>query len=108
MIMMALGRGKRAALAVLLVLFVGGFFAWRIFDVPNLAFVGSGYTAQQTCACLFVSRRTLDSCMTDLEPLARKLIKVDVGTNEVTAHSFLRLKSATAKYETGFGCSLQN
>jgi len=108
MIMMALGRGKRAALAVLLVLFVGGFFAWRIFDVPSLAFVGSGYTAQQTCACLFVSRRTLESCMADLEPLARNFIKVEVGDHQVTAHSFLRFKSATAKYESGYGCSLQN
>jgi hypothetical protein len=106
--MMALGRGKRVALGVLLVLLVGGAVAWRVLDVPSLAFVGSGYAAQQTCACLFISKRTLDSCMTDLEPLARKLINVEVGSDEVIAHSFLHLRSATAKYEAGYGCSLQN
>jgi hypothetical protein len=108
--MMALARRKRLALgavASLLVLAVAGAIAWRAFRVPLLLNIGTGYAAQQTCACLFVSGRSLDSCLGDLEPLARKLISVHPATAEVTA-SGLALETATARYEKGFGCSLRD
>ncbi len=82
-------------------------FAWRQFRVSDLLTSGAGYSAQQTCACLWVSGRTLESCTTDLDPLARKLVSVRVGSNEVTA-SAMGLTTATATYEKGFGCSLRN
>ena len=82
-------------------------FAWRQFRVSDLLTTGAGYSAQQTCACLWVAGRTPESCATDLDPLARKLVSVRVGSNEVTA-SALGLTAATATYEKGFGCSLRN
>jgi hypothetical protein len=104
MIMMALARRKRLALAAVALLLVAIIVAWRVFRVPLLLDIGTGYAAQQTCACLFISGRTIDSCLGDLEPLARKLISIHPGTDEVTASGFL-LATATARHEKGFGCS---
>jgi hypothetical protein len=104
---MALTRRKRIVLGVLAFLVVAAVVAWHVFRVPLMVNIGTGYVAQQTCACLFISGRTLDSCLGDLEPLARKLISVHPGTAEVTASSLI-LASATARYEDGFGCSLRD
>jgi hypothetical protein len=105
--MMALARRKRLVLGAMVLLLIAVAVAWRVFRVPLLLNIGTGYAAQQTCACLFVSRRTLESCLGDLEPLARKLISVHPGEAEVTA-SGLALETATARYENGFGCSLRD
>jgi hypothetical protein len=107
MIMMALARRKRLALGAVVVFAVAVAVAWRVFRVPLLVNIGTGYAAQQTCACLFVSGRTLESCVGDLEPLAQKLISIHPGTAEVTASTF-GLATATARYEKGFGCSLRD
>jgi hypothetical protein len=106
--MMALARRKRVALAILGIVAVAVVIGWRVFRVGDLATIGSGYAAEQTCACMFVAGRTFESCMTDLEPLARKLIRVKPGTAEVTASGFAGVGTTTARYEKGFGCSLQN
>jgi hypothetical protein len=107
MIMMALVRRKRLVLGVVAVLLIAAVVAWRAFRVPLMLNIGTGYAAQQTCACLFVSGRTLDSCLGDLDPLARKLISIHPGSAEVTASGFA-LETATARYEKGFGCSLRD
>src|SRR5690348_12298635 len=107
MIMMALTRRKRVALGVTVLLVVAVAVAWRVFRVPLLLNIGTGYAAQQTCACLFVSGRTVESCLGDLDPLARKLISIHPGDAEVTA-SGLALTSATAHYDKDFGCSLRD
>jgi hypothetical protein len=74
--------------------------------LPEYARIGVGYTAQQTCACLFISGRSPASCRMDLDPLARKIVSVEVGAAEVTARSagFAR---AIARYRKGMGCSLE-
>jgi len=93
--------------ASVFLLLVAVIVAWRVFRVPLLFNIGKGYAAQQTCACLFVSGRSIESCMGDLDPLARKLISIHPGAAEVTASGFV-LKTATARYERGFGCSLRD
>ena len=107
MIMMALARRKRIALGAVVLLLVAAVVAWRVFRVPLLLNIGTGYAAQQTCACLYVSGRTLESCLGDLDPLARKLISVHPGAAEVTASGFA-LVTATAHYEKNFGCALRD
>src|SRR5690349_7051960 len=107
MIVMALARRKRLALGAVALLLVAGVVAWRVLRVPLLLNIGTGYAAQQTCACLYISHRTLESCLGDLEPLARKLISVRPGADEVTASGLL-LVTATAHYEKGFGCALRD
>jgi hypothetical protein len=98
---------KRVLLGALIVILVGGAVAWRSLHVSDLAHIGVGYTAQQTCACLFVSKRSLESCQAELDPMARKLVSLKPGAQEVTARS-LGLAHATARYQPGFGCSLQD
>ena len=107
MIMMALTRGKRVLLVIVALLLIGGAVAWRVFRVSDLASIGAGYAAEQTCACMFIAGRSLESCRGDLEPMAQKLIRITPGSDEVTASGF-GVGSATAHYEKGFGCSLQN
>lgn len=91
---------KRLVTAALL---VG--LAWAAVHYGRLGRIGSGYAAQQTCACLFVSGRALESCEHDLEPLAQKLVTVTPGDGEVTARVF-GIMRARARYEAGFGCTL--
>jgi hypothetical protein len=107
MVTMALSRRQQLLVGVVAIVFFAAAAAWRIFRVSELLQTGTGYTAQQTCACLFIGGRTLESCMTDLDPLARRLISVRLGPGEVTASGF-GLATATARYEKGFGCSLRN
>jgi hypothetical protein len=101
-----IGR-KFIVFGALAVVLITGFITWRSFRLSDLVHIGSGYAAQQTCACMFISRRTLASCLTDLEPLAQRLVSVHVGADEVTAGT-LGLSSAVARYEPGFGCSLRD
>jgi len=70
-----------------------------------LARIGSGYAAQQTCACLFVSGRTLESCRGDLDPLALKIVSLRVGSDDVRA-SVAGMMAARAQFSTATGCAL--
>jgi hypothetical protein len=103
----AIIRRKHLVLGVVATVLLAAIVAWRVLRVSDLVHIGAGYTAQQTCACLFVGRRTLESCMTDLDPLARRLMSVRPGPDEVTATG-LGISTATARYEKGFGCSLRD
>src|SRR4051812_46430211 len=98
---------RKALLLVPAVLLVGLVVAYRLLHVSDLAPIGAGYVAQQTCACLFVSGRSLESCRGDLDPLARTFVSVTAGPTQVKARSFM-MASASARYEKGYGCSLEN
>lgn len=88
------------------VLIVAAFVFLRVLRVPDLMHIGAGYTAEQTCACLFVSKRTLESCRGDLEPMARWFVSLVPGADSVTARS--TISRATARYQKNFGCTLEN
>ncbi len=93
---------KRIVLAIVVVALVVA--AVRLRRFPALGRIGTGYTAEQTCACVFVSGRTLDSCRGDLDPMAQRLVSVRVGTDDVRASS--ALFAARAVYDPRFGCTL--
>ncbi len=97
--MRKLRKGRIALVVLLVALPVGAFYAHKF------GIIGSGYGAQQTCACLYISGRTLDSCRGDLEPLAQKIVSLKAENQEVIAHTF-GLMRARARYEEGFGCTL--
>ena len=101
-----IGR-KPIVFGALAVAVIAGFVAWRALGLSDLVRIGGGYAAEQTCACIFISHRALASCMTDLDPLAQRIVSVRVGTAEVTAHT-LGLGRTVARYEQGFGCSLRD
>ena len=97
---------KRFLLAVPLLIVVA-LVAMRVLHVPDLTRIGAGYTAEQTCACLFVSHRALESCRAELEPMARWFVAITPAADAVTARSFV-FSRATARYQKNFGCSLEN
>jgi uncharacterized membrane protein len=104
--MMAAIRRKQVLLAFALIVAVAAVVGWRALHASDLLDIGTGYAAQQTCACRFVSGRTMESCMGDLDPLARKLISVRVSDGEVTASRLVW--KATSRYEKGLGCTLRD
>ena len=95
---------KRIGLALVLFVAVAAVAAWRM-RVHRLGRIGSGYAAEQTCACLFVSGRTLASCRTDLDPLALRLVSIAPGEHEVRTTT-LGIFRARAVYDARYGCSL--
>ena len=97
----------KRTLIIVVVLVVAGAVAWRALHLSEMAHIGAGYVAEQTCACIFVAARSQASCLDDLEPLAQKLVSFQVGPGSVTATSF-GLSTATAQYNKGYGCSLRD
>ncbi len=96
---------RKRLIVAALALVVAGAVVWRALRLSTLIHIGAGYVAEQTCACLFVSKRALPSCRGDLEPLAQKIVRIRAGAAEVTA-STLGLSTATARYDARFGCGL--
>jgi hypothetical protein len=94
---------RKRILRVVLVLVVALVVAVAAY-APRMARIGVGYAAEQTCACLFVSGRTLESCRGDLDGLARRFVRLEPGQDEVRASSLG--SHATARHRAGFGCSL--
>lgn len=97
---------KWLALAVVLVVGAAVFFAAWL-RLPTMAALGPGYSAEISCACVFISGRTPESCRGDLDPLARTFVSVSVApaSRSVTAHT-LGLVRRTARYHDGYGCVL--
>ena len=94
---------KRIALAVAALLLIAAVMGLR--KLGPLARIGTGYAAEQTCSCVFVSGRTLESCRGDLDPLALKLVSMEVGSDEVRARVAL-LSHARARFDATRGCTL--
>src|SRR4051812_12500808 len=102
-----LARRRAAVLCALAVPLLAGAIAWRALHLTALGTLGTGYSAQMTCSCLFVSGRTFESCKGELEPLALKITSVRPGNGEVTASAF-GVFSARSRFTKGAGCSLEN
>ena len=73
------------------------------FQGVSLARIAAGYAAKQTCSCLFVSRRSAQSCEGDLRGVVARLTAWQVDGATVSA-SVLRVFTARAAFEEGFGC----
>lgn len=90
------------------IVLAGGTYAYAVV-VPKMrpvAQVASGYMARVTCACHFVGKRSLESCMTDKEPgMEQVRVSVDPATRRVTAGIPL-VATATATHTPGLGCVL--
>lgn len=75
--------------------------------VVTLVTVGAGYTAKQVCSCVYVSGRSPEACAREPEQPADTLVKWTAKDGKVTA-STLGLAHATARYDEGFGCVLDD
>ncbi len=101
-------RGKRLLIgAGVLVVIVGvALYAGR--DTWATAKVGTVYVAKQTCSCLFVAGRPMDSCRTDFDLAAIKPLTVEATDQGVKVSALAGLVSAQAEFEPGFGCHPAN
>jgi hypothetical protein len=88
-----------------LVLGVGAWFAHRVVEQAH---IGTAYVAKLTCSCLFVSHRPLQSCATDYDMPAARLLTSEVSSQSVTVSALGHLISARAVFDQGFGCHLVN
>ena len=80
---------------------------WVFVGVPlqSSAVVGTGYVAKYVCSCHFVSQRDANACKADLGPDMDAInMQVDKAAQSVTA-SVPVLAAATARHQSGFGCS---
>lgn len=90
-------------IAGVLVLLVG-IGAWGARDTFATARIGTTYVAKQTCSCLFVAGRPLDSCSTDFDAESLQSLDVVTGNSAVTVSALGGLISSRAEFQNGFGC----
>lgn len=89
---------------VAVVVAVGGFYGWRM---ATAAGVGAAAMAKVVCSCVFVDGRSLESCRAD-DPPGFEGVPVTVDTAAKTATGTLfGLISRRAKFEDGYGCTLE-
>lgn len=65
----------------------------------------TAFVAKQTCSCLNVSGRALDSCLSDFPAEARNNISVAVEANTVRASVLFGAIGAEASYDEAYGCT---
>jgi hypothetical protein len=82
--------------------------AWASRGQIAYANIATGYAAKQTCSCLHVSGRSLDSCIADFPTDARENIRVTQDGNNVEASVLFGAISASAIYEEEYGCRIVN
>ena len=101
-------RGKVVLIgaAVLVALVAIALYAGR--DTWATAKIGTVYVAKQTCSCLFVAGRPMESCRTDYDPEAIKPLTVETTDRSVKVSALAGLVSAQADFEPGFGCHPAN
>jgi hypothetical protein len=96
------GKGWLIGIVVVVAIVAVALFAGR--DTWATAKIGTVYVAKQTCSCLFVAGRPMESCRTDYDPEALKPLTVEKGDSGVKVSALAGLVSAQSKFEPGFGC----
>lgn len=82
--------------------------AWASRGQVAYATIATGYAAKQTCSCLHVSGRTLDSCMAEFPEEARNNITVTQDGDTVSASVLFGAIRSEAIYEEEYGCRIVN
>ena len=89
-------------------LVVIGVVAWFGRDAYATARIGTAYVAKQTCSCLFVARRSADSCATDYNAADIRQLTVEPAASSVTVSALGGLVSTRAEFGEGYGCRPAN
>ena len=92
---------KWLALAVVAALVSAAFPAYRM--LVAYANIAAGYTAQQICSCLHVSRRSLESCLAEYPAEQLKLVELDTAGDRVRIAAF-GVSHGESVFEEGYGC----
>jgi hypothetical protein len=101
-------RGKRLLIGVGVLVAIVGVALYAGRDTWASAKIGTVYVAKQTCSCLFVAGRPMESCRTDYDPAAIKPLTVAATERGVEVSALAGLVSARAEFEPGFGCHPAN
>ncbi|MEQ1618188.1 MAG: hypothetical protein ABL883_07570 [Terricaulis sp.] len=88
-----------------IVAFALGVGAWSLQDDIAYGRIATGYAAKQTCSCVHVSGRPLESCLADYPEDARQINVTQAGDTVHASVMFGAIK-AKAVYEDGFGCRI--
>ena len=99
---------KRFLIVGLVLIALVGLGVWFGRGTWETARLGTTYVAKQTCSCLFIARRTPESCRTDYEPADLARLKVEPAPSSVTVSALGGVVSATAQFDAGFGCHPAN
>ena len=97
-------RAKGLLIAVVVVVAIVGVAMYAGRDTWATAKIGTVYVAKQTCSCLFVAGRPMDSCRTDYDPAALAPLHIEPTQNAVEVSALAGLVSARSQFEPGFGC----
>lgn len=90
------------AIAAVLVLITASYFGLR--GQIAYAEIATGYAAKQTCSCLHVSGRSMESCIADFPEDARDAITVTQDGDTVRASVLFGAISAEAVVDGEYGC----
>ena len=93
-------------LVILAAIVGGGAYAAR--EPYTYAHVATAYAAKQTCSCLHVSGRAMESCLAEFPQEARSRFSVTSTGNRVHASVLFNSISADAEYDEDYGCRLLN
>ncbi|MEZ5972118.1 MAG: hypothetical protein R3C31_09955 [Hyphomonadaceae bacterium] len=102
-----MSRKRWIWIGVLVVALVAiGAGAWASQGQIAYANIATGYAAKQTCSCLHITGRTLESCLADFPEDARNSISVVPNGDAVHASVLFGAISSDAIYEEGYGCRI--
>ena len=101
-------RAQGLLIGAVVVAAIAGVAVYAGRDTWATARLGTVYVAKQTCSCLFVAGRPMDSCRTDYDPAALKPLTVATTQHSVEVSALRGLVSARAEFEPGFGCHPAN
>ena len=82
--------------------------AWASRGQVAYANIATGYAAKQTCSCLHVSGRELDSCLADFPEDARNSLTITPDGDTVRASVLFGAISTEAAYDEEYGCRIVN
>ena len=78
--------------------------AWGLRGQVAYARIATSYAAKETCSCLHVSGRTMDSCIADFPEDARNAVRVTQDGDRVRASVLFGAISADAVVDGEYGC----
>jgi hypothetical protein len=91
---------------LLLCLAAGGWLGLKYSSTGRQAALATGYIAQVTCSCRFVSGRDMASCDTDREP-GTEIVQVEEDSTKRTITAKVPLLSTRiSRFDPEYGCTL--